>query len=358
MAGIRPLTRADLPAVVALRKKVWPESIHGCDEARAAYLGRVFLDNPWRDGDIVPLVAEDDHGVLVGFHGAIPRPARFGSRRIRVAVGESFVVDPKHRGLVGIQLLRRFLEGPQDLSIADRATPGVARLWRHHGGHALELQRLDWIRPFYPLRVAARRVAGEGSSLWGVRAASPFLGALDTWVTGGASELRVLEPEGHAEPVDLDAYASALRGLESRRTLMPEGDAEGLKWLAGFWSDRREFGPWETIVVRSASHEVAGAFLWMLRGRVAELVHLVARPDARGTVLEHFLTRARASGARVCQGRVDAHLVDLIQPPAYFLDQLTDKHVVVHSDDARLIEAIRDGSSQLGRLDGAWFTRF
>jgi len=82
----------------------------------------MFLEHPWTGAGPASLVAESDDGRIVGFMGVVPRLMSFAGREITVAVGTQLTVyvDARSR-LLGLRLLKRFLKGSQDLSIADYA---------------------------------------------------------------------------------------------------------------------------------------------------------------------------------------------------------------------------------------------
>ena len=57
----------------------------------------------------------------------MPRPMWMKGRLIRAAVSSQFIVEPESRfNLAGVQLLKAFLSGPQDLSLADEANESLA----------------------------------------------------------------------------------------------------------------------------------------------------------------------------------------------------------------------------------------
>ena len=134
MSRVRPFRREDVPAVAELRGRVFRYSERPSKGALARYLEEIFLNNPWRADDLSPLVAEGSGGKIIGFHGVIPRLMELDGRRIRVAVGSQFMIDPAHRGLAGLELLRAFLGGPQELSFADCSTEQLGVLWQRLGG--------------------------------------------------------------------------------------------------------------------------------------------------------------------------------------------------------------------------------
>ena len=112
--GVRAATRDDLPAVARLRPASFSRSQQPSEAHLVRYLEDVFFGNPWLDPELPSLVYEQADGSIIGFLGVIPRPWRMGGTTLRGAAGTQLMVEPSHRGLAGIQLLQRFLKGPQD----------------------------------------------------------------------------------------------------------------------------------------------------------------------------------------------------------------------------------------------------
>ncbi|HEV2431194.1 MAG TPA: GNAT family N-acetyltransferase, partial [Burkholderiales bacterium] len=181
---LEPFAAGDVPAVAELHARARPRTAWSSQEARARYFREALLENPWADPELPSLVAKDGERV-VGFFGVVPRRMRFGERRLRVAVGCQFMVDPQERnGLVALRLMRAFLGGRQDVSVADWATEASRSLWLAAGGSASVLQEQQWmllLRPVQSLWQHAMRarpvVAALGAPLAALAdaCASPLL---------------------------------------------------------------------------------------------------------------------------------------------------------------------------------------
>ena len=112
---IRPVVDSDIAQIRELLQRVGGQAV----PSSAWLLKRVFFDSPWRDNELCSLVYEDSAGRLMGCLGVAVRPMVFRERSICAAVGHHFIVHPSRGGArAGIELARRFLNGPQDLSLA------------------------------------------------------------------------------------------------------------------------------------------------------------------------------------------------------------------------------------------------
>ena len=161
---IRPCTEADLPAVVDLLLANTPAA-----ERRAGPLiehaREVYFDHPWLHPEIAPLVCFGADGRLNGFIGATARRMTFRGEQILVAVPGNFVVRPGPDGKVdafsAIGLVRRFLTGPQDLSLTDTSNDLSRRMWEAAGGAVVAGYSFDWFRPIRPVRALLQVVEAE-----------------------------------------------------------------------------------------------------------------------------------------------------------------------------------------------------
>lgn len=151
MTSIRPFIEEDIPQVADLN---W-RHLRGRDESSPPllrhYFKRLFFQNPWSDEDLPSLVAEDGKGIIVGFLGSVPRLMSHRGKAIRVAFASNFVVDPDSRcSLVGAQLLRRFVAGPQELSMGDSGNDISREMFVSLGGTTVPLYSIHWSRILKP----------------------------------------------------------------------------------------------------------------------------------------------------------------------------------------------------------------
>src|SRR5213593_3948352 len=133
MGTIRKFVPEDVPAMVDLFERVMRGGDRSETQALSAYFDLVFFRNPWNDAPLSSLVYEDRGGVT-GFLGVIPRRMSLEGRPVLVAISNHFMVDPAARqSLAGVQLMKTFLSGPQDLSLAE-GNDLSRKLWEAVGG--------------------------------------------------------------------------------------------------------------------------------------------------------------------------------------------------------------------------------
>ncbi len=356
---IRDLRESDLPQVAQLWQRVFRHTAAAPPRSLLAYMQEVFFQNPWRDDELASLVCVSRDGTLAGFLGVLPRTMLFRGQPIRAAVSTQWMVNPDPRfALVGVELMRRFFDGPQDLSLTDGANDISARLWEGLGGQTALLYSMDWLRVLRPARWATG-VLSQRKGLRLLRAMHPLCRLADAvagrlplgpWRTRPAAGLR--------EEATVPAILNCWNGLSPRPALCPAYDPESIAWLLRMAAAKTVHGQLRRVLVRTEKGRAVGWFLYYLQpGGISRLVQLVADAGTAGQVLDHLFVDARAAGAAAVSGRLDpAHVQELSNHHCTFACK--SRGVLVHSRHAELLHAIHRGDSFLSRLDGEWWMRF
>lgn len=360
MGRVRVCRPDDIPAVVQLRRRAFRSTEHPSDDSLAAYYQRIFFENPWRDEAFPSLVCEGAHGRPVGFIGVVPRPMVFQGEPVRATVSTEFMVDPEERGLTGVDLLRTFLHGSQDLAVSDRANDAARALVEAFGGVTLLWYSLYWVRPLQPARWALGQLEGRGVAR-GVRLAlGPAARLFDAYtarVPAGPSSQH--SPAGVAEPLEVDTILTALPRVVENHRLVPRYDENSFRWLLERLEERvSTCGPLHRVQIRDRWEGVIGWFLYYLNpARRAEVVQLAAVKGRRGEVLDHLLHHARRGGALVASGRLDAPFVEsLLERGCTFA--LARPWTLLHSRRPELVNVFQSGGAFLSRMDSEWWLGF
>lgn len=357
---LRTLAADDLPALAQLYGRVHPDHGWPTLAAYAAYFRAVVFDGPWRDPELPSWVVEDG-GAIRGVYAVMTRRMRLHGRRLRVAVGCQFMVDPERRGgLAALQLLKACLAGPQDLTFVDGATEEAQRLWTGLGGAAALPYCLHWTRPLRPARHAlalarARRLLSPRLAA----AARPFAAVADRWV----ARLRPNRDIAAAaavddEPLDAAVMCAWLPQMMERATLQPEYEMHELAWLLEQAAAMKRHGPLRARLVRGDDGAPAGWYLHYVRaGAPAEVVQIAARAGAFDRVLRALLADAWRHGATAVRGRLDPRYAHaLSQRHCWF--RCDDCWTLAHARDPQILAAVHRGDAFLSRLEGEWWCRF
>jgi hypothetical protein len=352
IAGVRPLRPADVPALASMRNRCFPFESPAPRAALERDLRDVFLDNPWRDPDLPSLVYEDAGGRVIGFLGVVPRPMSLGGVRIRAATTTRLMVEPDRRGVAALALLRSFLRGPQDLSLADQASDDSRALWERLGGTTAVLYSVDWFRPIAPARAAlsylgymtrshtleviARSLGRMIDAAFASVPRNPFRPRPSPLAGDELSECDLL----HRLSESTDAY-----------TLGPRYTPSTLAWL--FSMHERRLHGLRKVLVRDGATPIGWYVYGLNRRSFAQVVRLGTTRGRLGDVLEHLVDDARRHGAVGLLGRLEPRLLGEMRDPLCIFRRAP--WVLVHSRSSAVLDAIARGDAILSRMEGEWW---
>ncbi len=355
---LRDLEPTDLPALARLHRQVFGGAGGGLEEL----LGDILLHHPWPDRRLESQVWEED-GEIVGFLGIMPRPMVYDGEPVLAAVGHNFMVRPDRRSSLGaIELVRAFMTGPQDLSLAE-GTDDSRRLWRALGGTVAPAFSLRWTRPLEPARHALALLARRG-----VRAAS-WLRPLGAAADGIAARLprspfrrrRPAARDGagaalEAAPLDAAGLAAAIRRRSRGVPLAPRYAAAELAWMLEVLDRHAAGGTLRGRLLRRDG-EIAGWHLGFLRPHgIAEVVQIGAAEDDAAEVVDDLFEDLRAHGAVAAAGRLDPALMPALTARHCLIHRSSGPHwLLAHGRDERLVRAVHTGEAFLTRLEGEWW---
>lgn len=363
MSEIRPLRPDDIGAVAALFQDVFRDPAAPPPPALAAYLRRLYLEMPGCDPEIAPLVHVDAAGEITGFVGVNALPMRYGERVLRAAIcGSLMVKDREADPMAGARLLRAFLAGPQDISFSETASEVSARMWTGLRGIALPQYSLDWVRLIRPAAFMVDVAAGR---LKAARLLSPLARGLDRMALGriepGSLRWSAVPREwpvqgglGVAE-IDRTEFAGLVEPLTQHFPFRPEWAPGQLDAILADAVQKPDYG--EAVFARvDARGKPVGAFLYHHRpGRVARVLQVLARPGQAGPVIDCLIGDAGRRGAAGLRGRTQPALLD-----AMLGRRIAFTHVastVVHSREAELVRACRDGEVFFNGVAGEHWSR-
>ncbi len=354
---MRTLEREDLPRVCRLYERVVRSGTLDPPPQLVGYFERTLLDHPWVDPDIPSLVYEDPAGEIVGFLGSHVRRLRVDGRPVLMACSGPLVAAPESRCRgVGALLMRRYLSGPQDLTITDGATDPVRRMWVGLGGQPLVHASIGWTKMFRPAATSMSWLSQRNGSPGLIRAlrfVAPVLDAAAQGLFRQRADLVPTRPDADAVLLTVDAMLDQLRAAPRSLRLHLDYDAEYLHWL---------FRELEAVDVRGVpvrhlvydrGGRVAGWYIYYLPpGGVAQVLQVAAPDGDPDLVLDHLFWHAARGGAAAVQGRLEPALFGSLGGRRCLLSRTA--WALVYCED-HVMGLLGSAEALLTRLEGEWW---
>jgi len=320
------------------------------------------LDHPWADPEIPSLVYESGDGTIAGFVASHVRRMRHGADPLRMACSGQLITDPAYaRRGIGALLLRRYMSGPQELTITDGATEAVRSIWQGLGGSASALSSMSWTRVFRPAGLLARKEAHR-------RGALPTRAALGAARLADAVAGRRLAPGPVGtvtEPLEPHTLIEAIKQLSEERSargrraapvfeLRPDYDVPFLEWLFRETAAVKARGELVRRLVRDRSGAIVGWYVfYSRRGGVSQAIQVGASPLGAGAVLDHLFQDAAERRSTALQGRLEASLLPALAQRRCLFGR--SDWAMLHSHDPAPLAAVAYGRALLTRLEGEWW---
>lgn len=360
---IRPFVAADVPGVGRLHRAVFREgaAVPGrTSEGYERWLRDVFVDGPYPVDRLESLVCED-HGEIVGFLGVVPVHMRLDGRPLRAACCTQFAVHPEHRGLAGVQLIRRHMAGPQDLSFSDESEEGALRLWEWAGASRIPLASLHFTRPLRPGALVLSLLRQRPALARVARILAPavtFADALLERLPG--SQFRRAKPSARGEALTAADIEAELPSFVARRgpSVSYAPGERALAWRLARVSGYEKRGPLRKTIVRDTHGKPLGWYIaYFPRGDTGEVLQVIATPRTIASVLARLIYDAGCAGVVALNGRVDGALIQAYSD-AYCVFSMRGPWTMVHSRDESIVGRFHSGEAVLSRLEGEWCARF
>jgi hypothetical protein len=355
MTGIRPCTRDDLPRVAVLYEQVMRSGSTAPPPGLVPFFERTLFDHPWADPEIPSLVYEDADGIGA-FLGSHVRRLVFDGTTIRMGCSGQFVSAPamQKRG-AGALLLRRYMAGPQELTITDGPSAAVGRMWERLRGQMVWLNSLSWTFVYRPWSAGSTLLGLNRAAAW--RLATRAFGRPADAVFGrlASRRLRVPEPQTRSAPLTaaamLELFPSVVQGL----SLYGDYDRAFVDWLFAELASVASRGQLVKELVSAADGRPLGWYVAYLPvNAIAQVVQVAASPADAEAVLGHLLHHAQTAGVSAVQGRLEPHLFEAVLK---YRCRLRGAHpALIHSRlRPDVVSAVFEGKALLTRMEGEWW---
>jgi hypothetical protein len=344
MSEIRPMRREEIPQISALYRFV--------DRSDWLY------GHPWVDPEIPTLVYEDDSGEILGFIASHVRRLRFDGRTIRMGAAGPLIAHPKVRNRgVGALLWRRYLAGPQELTVTDGASDEMREIFELIGGQMLHPSCFGWARVFRPFGFVGDRALH--ARIWPrehlKEPARRVWSPLDTATMRAVRYFRAPDsPQTTSEPLTPAMLVEQMPTVTRSLRLFPDYDVPFVEWLFAEQHHNQTWGTPVRRLVRGRNDHVLGWYIYFLQpGGPCQVLQVAAPRRHVGEVLEDLFAHAIAGGGTAVQGRVEpALLAPLAHRGALFR---YSPRSLVYTPHDELLAALTSGRALLTRLEGEWW---
>lgn len=279
----------------------------------------------------------------------------FNGDPIRAAIGaDMFVAKNARSSMAGVALLKKFLNGPQDVSVCDIANEKTRRLWERMGGFIAPSYNLNWVAVLRPCQLAAALVREQKTFRIPGDAAVRMAPLIDRFVPDRFT-CRV-DPVSHglfAETLSPAEFCDGIGDLTSDETVQPIMNLRGANWM---WRRLRylspEAGDVTAVLLKNSRGARVGWYIYKLhQGGVARMIQIAARTAHRDAVINHLFSRARDEGAAAVAGRVQPGQLQTLIDRGCLLRGRTS-YALVHSRDKGIRAAYQSGKAWLSVLEG------
>lgn len=356
---IRSLRREDIPALVALRQRVFHHSERRTPAELAAYVDRLFFGSPASGASARDsFVYADAAGRLAGFLGVFTRRMHFGNRTIRAAIGTQLMVAPETQGLVGRRLTRALMDLPHELVISDSANDNARRVWEAAGGLVATSYSFSWSLALRPLRHASLSATTGLATRAFFYCARPAIGMGDALLSMRAKSRPRPDPGECAVPLDPRRDLSAMHGMMQQWALHPAYTPDQLEWTLGEIEAKAGIGDLHGCLVQDARRRPLGWYFYAgAAGGTGTVIQLGARKHAFGRVLAHLAADAHRRGLSGITGRLDPRSAPELSALGARLAH-EGPWVLIRARGPEVRTAIEGGEAFLSRLDGEWWLAF
>jgi hypothetical protein len=280
----------------------------------------------------------------------------FDGRPIRASISTNFMVSPSQRSsLAGIELLKAYFAGPQDVALAE-GNEMTRKVWLWLGGVTSILQSIHWLSPLRPTTYLAGRLADDNASR-ALVAPALLLARLADTVIARLSRAALRRPQGDVRTADMDVptFVRCVEEFGHDRRVRPVYDERSAAWLLDLLKRKTKFGQLRQRVVYDPSGRIIGWYLWYhTPGELGHVAQIVARPDAASKVLVELFHEAWQGRATGLAGRLEPSLMSELASMVTFFGR---KHswMLLHAKDQEILHAIQAGDAFFTRLEGEWW---
>jgi hypothetical protein len=268
-------------------------------------------------------------------------------------IAGQLVSDPAHRHHAsGALLMRKFLSGPQDITVAE-GTTSVRRMFEKLGGVALQSPSVNWSRLFRPARALGDELVARSGRTRLKAPARPIFAAMDAAAPRIFTRLRSKEPSSQGEPLTPEALIEHLPSILQGTRVIPDYSEAFLRWLFDEMAFVRTRGTLVRCLVRDQDRALGWYVIYSKPGGVGQVMQIAAADADMAAVIDHLFHHAWRSGTAALEGRLEAALYEPLAGRGCLLRY--GSRVQAHSREPELLKLVTLGQAFLTRMDGEWW---
>lgn len=355
MGKVRYIELSDIEQVVDLNIKSFVRSKDLSREQQYDLFKEVCFNNPWYNDQVRSLVYEDSNGNIKGFLCVIPKHFVFEGLHIVVGVAQHLMVDQVP--MASLQLFKKFLSGPQDLSITDMAVDIGKPLWERLGGNTIYLHSIYWRKPLRMLSfLSSMTLTGiyQKKCFYPVKS---LLRVADNVMSKiPSSYVKFKNSSFLLDELDEKDFLSYIENFINGKSLRPIYNNKSISWLFSRLKNETRFGEFQKIKVLDPEGNLLGWFLYnLLKDGTSNVIQIVAYDHSMELVLKALFYDAFSKGAIELVGRLDPKYMKI-----YFNSRCLfmpgRNWMLAHSRNKNIINSLHNNDMFFTRLEGdLWF---
>jgi hypothetical protein len=358
--NIRAAEERDIVQIADLHERLLGKRPENTSAALKASLQQVIFRNPWRNPAMPSLVFEQNDGSLAGFLGVVPRTMSINGRKITAATSHSFLVEPESRtSLAAIRLIKAYLSGPQDLSMAE-GNAVSRKIWEGLGCTTSLLYSLNWTRPLQPVSYVLSALQRRGMFPALAVPLNYLCRGIDNSPLGQQGPFKLTKPKLMSEELDVLPLCNDLQYMCQQQSLLPGYDENTLTWLLEQIQIKSKGQRLCKLLLRNHQQEIVGWYIYCQTiGGVWKVLQLVATENYVSEVLAHLFYQAKQDGIVAISGYMDPRFFHaLATSDCLFRHDGTTAWMMYYTRDPEIRAAIQQDRAMISRLDAEWWIGF
>lgn len=311
-SGIRPMRRADIPAVLPIFITAFAK--RGAPADLAGYIEALFFGNPHFSDEHGSIVHEDATKGVTSAILSLPMPFIVNGGPVMARLLCAFMSDGTRSGALGAGRITRSLRADQvDFCFSDNASPVSANHWAAVGGITLPVESLEWRRSFQPLGAGLHslRFRRGGSVLHALLSAPARL--LDRAIVARCPSIRPAPAPGcTTKAASPQAFLDHSGPMMERFAVRPVWTQAYFDWLVGMIGLNDTLGPLHCRTVEDAGKTI-GVFLYCGRpGEEARVLNMICDAGREVDVTAQMFATLSDEGFVAATGTAQPFMVNAV----------------------------------------------